>query len=743
MCAASPKKFEKNRGLVFRSMNIQKKALYTSLLIFIAAAAPTIAQTPVPLFWLADEPYYADDFSYAFNKNRQAAEGKYTIDELNDYFDLYVRFRLKVKEAKTLGYDRQQAFAEEMAGYRRQLAKPYLAQNAVTELLIKEAYERTLEEVEASHILIEIPAQAAPADTAEAYNQLVRLRESIMAGRPFGEVAAQVSDDPSAVQNKGYLGFFGAFQMVYPFESAAFSTPAGGVSLPFRTSFGYHLVKVHARRKALGSVKLAHIYFKDTNGDSTAAYAKAVDVKSRLSMGEDWTLLAARYSEELSNKDKGGELPWLAFRQLPSAFYQAAASLKPNEISSPLRAQNGWHLIKVLDRRPVPPLAEVRSMIESRISADGRTETTHRHTVDSLLKKLSARVDYDELRAAMSLVDGRLNEARWSFESDDPQVGRVLVAAPDTSLSVADFYTYLEVNQKKRHDVAPSTYAARLWEQFLMGALEDLELKRLYRTNEDYRHLFNEYYDGTLLFEIMNEKVWRMANTDTVGLRRYFSINQANYMWKQRAEILVIEGLESQLQAMVFPGIDSLFHLKSEAVSTIDQVRRAGRSMLGMGREGADSLFLFASGSQEFIQQLPASDSLKINVLKNDGAATNRNQIHWFTLSKSVLEKYFNGDDTLSLKFSSRLVERNSGDLAEQYWQRGLHFVSDGSFSRLILVRKILDEQPKRLEEIKGKVVADYQDFLEDEWVTSLQQKYPLRVNTSEWNNVRKKLNEK
>jgi len=259
---------------------MKPQRLLFALFIFIGCYGLATAQKDETLFWIDDQPHSSDEFLYAYNKNRQATASQFTEKDLEDYFKLYVNFRLKVKEAKALGYDQKPAFVQEMAGYKKQLAKPYLTQNAITEEIVKEAYSRTLEEVEASHILIELPDTASPEDTLRVYTQLTEIKDRVANGESFAPLAKQYSQDPSARQNSGYLGYFGAFQMVYPFENAAFNTPVGQVSALFRTSFGYHIVYVHSKRKALGSVRLAHIFFR-TSADTSLAYNKALEVKAK------------------------------------------------------------------------------------------------------------------------------------------------------------------------------------------------------------------------------------------------------------------------------------------------------------------------------------------------------------------------------------------------------------------------------------------------------------------------------
>jgi peptidyl-prolyl cis-trans isomerase SurA len=694
------------------------------------------------LFTIEDEAFSTEEFLYAFNKNRQATSGSFTEQELDDYFKLYVNFRLKVKEAKKLGYDKKPAFVEEMAGYKKQLAKPYLTENLINEELVREAYSRTLEEVEASHILIEIPANASPEDTLKAYNLLLDIKKRVGNGESFATLAKQYSQDPSAAQNSGYLGYFGAFQMVYPFENAAFKTAVGKVSDPFKTSFGYHIVYVNARRKALGSIKLAHIFFK-MNADSTLAHTRAAEVKAKLDRGEDWDSLVAQYSDETSNKNKGGELPWLTFRQLPTSFYTAASGLdKPGDISNPLKAQNGWHIIKLVEKKPVPPLEEVRAMIESRISGDDRSSSRNDQTVDSLISRLNVKIFVEPKRAAFSLIDGRITEGNWSYDAGGSELKKVLLSAADAQLTTEDFFRHVEINQKKGSKLTAEKYADELWNSFLLEKLEGIELQQLYATNSAYRFLYNEYFDGTLLFEVMNEKVWQLANTDTLGLNSFFLAHRDDYTWNERAEVLSIEGENKVLKSLMGSSIDTLFLLRKYAAGTSSEWE-AAKTGLAEVFNSIDTLGLSIYANEKYIQKIKTAfhdEVSRVGFIKDE---TNSSQIELLTQSKSVLEKYFNGLDTLSLKVSSTLLEKDNNLVPKDYWKAGIHFVNDGAFSKILYIRNIRQPGRKKLGEVKGKVVSDYQEFLETTWLNELKAKYSVKVNARAWKNVVKQLNEK
>ena len=191
------------------------------------------------------------------------------------------RFKLKVAEAEALGYDTIPRLKKELAGYQKTLARPYLIDSTKNESLVREAYDRTLEEIHAAHILIRLESNATPDDTLKAYNRLLDLKKRIEGGESFDAVAKSKmgSEDPTVQKNGGDLGYFTAFQMVYQFEDAAFSTPVGGISTPFRTRFGYHILKVIDRRPARGTMEAAHLMI---SARSDASEAEINNAKTKI-----------------------------------------------------------------------------------------------------------------------------------------------------------------------------------------------------------------------------------------------------------------------------------------------------------------------------------------------------------------------------------------------------------------------------------------------------------------------------
>jgi peptidyl-prolyl cis-trans isomerase SurA len=210
------------------------------------------------LLTIENKPVYVSEFLRVYNKNKEVVSQENKKD-INEYLDLFINYKLKLRQAYDLKLDTVPSYIKEFTKYKEQLIEPFLKDRNVTDNLVREAYDRMKQEVKASHILVKLDAHALPKDTLKAYNKLIEAREKILKGADFEVVAKEYSEDPSAKKNGGDLGYFTAFSMVYRFENAAYTTNIGDISMPFKTNFGYHIVKVNDKRASKGEVKVAHI----------------------------------------------------------------------------------------------------------------------------------------------------------------------------------------------------------------------------------------------------------------------------------------------------------------------------------------------------------------------------------------------------------------------------------------------------------------------------------------------------
>lgn len=492
------------------------------------------AAVPSPIFSYGDEVVYGDEFMRVFNKNKRE-ENAPTKEEIEEYLDLYVKFKLKVAEAYSRKMDTVPSFINELAGYREQLAQPYLTDKSVTDMLVKQAFDRSQQEVNASHLLINCPLDAKPADSLAAYQKIFGLRNRIEKGEDFGTIATQYSEDPSAKSNAGNLGYFTAFQMIYPFENAAFNTSIGSVSMPIRTRFGYHLVHVIDRRKSMGDVKVGHIMIKYYNEGQIDSTKKRIDaVLTKLKAGADWNKTVEEFSEDFNTNSIGGELSWFSrtTSNVPNEFKDAAYGLeKDGDFSSPFKTKFGWHIIRRVEIKSLPAYDEMKDVIRRKVERDTRSELNK----DVVVVRVKTENKFKEAKGLDSVKGNFGEELIQGKYKKKEGTGMVLFQIANKSYTDSDFYTYVLANQGKTNKTLANA-VIDLYAEFVKQSNLDYEKSILEVKYDDFKYIMQEYKDGILLFELTDNEVWSKAVADSAGLEAFYAKNQANYMWKERAD---------------------------------------------------------------------------------------------------------------------------------------------------------------------------------------------------------------
>lgn len=493
---------------------------------------------PLTLFSVNKKSVSTDEFIYLFEKNHKGKPEEHTQEKIEEYLNLYIKFKLKVEEARQRGMDTTAKFKKEFAGYKEALRKPYLPDAKLVDSLTQLSYKHLQEEVSAAHILIKLPPEALPADTLAAYTKIMDIKKRLDAGENFGTLAVTLSEDPSAKSNEGSLGYFTAFQMVYPFEAGAYSTSVGQVSNPIRTRFGYHLIKVIDRRKAMGEVEVSHLLVRTgKDRDSEKAKKQIFEIYDRLHGGMPWSDLCRQYSEDLSSKENGGKLRPFgvgAMASVPEFERTAFALTTPGEYSAPFATQYGWHIVRLEKKIPVPSYQEIEASLKSRVSRDERMQTA-KAAIQKSLRKQYAFVENQNIKTqVLTLGDSSLQQGKW--KTPVGSLGsEVLFSLAGKSVLVADFFSYVLAHQKANKQ-APSAYLSSFYENFVTAHLEQEVEEKLLQTNADYRYLSNEYYEGILLFDIMEKEVWNRASEDSLGQRAFYEANKHDYTADERAE---------------------------------------------------------------------------------------------------------------------------------------------------------------------------------------------------------------
>lgn len=502
------------------------------------------------------KPTYKSEFEAIFKKNyKKPAVEKADLEE---YIDLFVKFRLRVTEAETLGMDTSKKFINELAGYRKQLAKPYLADREMTDKLLNEAYQRMQKDVRASHILVRVKFDDKPEDTLKAYNKILEIRKRILAGEDFGTVAASKngSEDVSAATNKGDLGFFTAFQMVYPFESAVYNMNVDDISQPVRTQYGYHLIKKTGERPARGEIRTSHIMIrveeKADDAAKEAAKTKIMELYQKVKAGEDFGTLAQKFSEDKGSAVKNGELPWFGAGKMVEPFENAAFDLqKDGDVSEPFLTQYGWHIVKRLELKPIPPLKEVENSIKTKIQRDSRSQKSAASFIARLKKEYKFKdLSAKTLPAVIQAVDTTIFFSNWdTTKITNPKA--VMGQYTGGKIYVSDFARYLYRNQRKTKVESVDGFVRAQFKKFVETKLTTIEEAALEQKYPDFKLLVKEYRDGILLFELTDKMVWSKAVKDSAGLETYFKAHQSDFMWEERTDAIVFWCADMQTATLV------------------------------------------------------------------------------------------------------------------------------------------------------------------------------------------------
>lgn len=456
------------------------------------------------LVTIDDEKVSVEDFKRIYERNLDAIDNEESKD-VNKNLNLFINFKLKVKQAYELKLDTLTSYTNEINTYRKQLIAPYIQDENQLKSLVKEAYDRTRTEISASHILVMLPRNYKPKDTLLPFSKITEARNRVIAGESFKKVAVELSEDPSAKKNGGNLGYFSAFNMLYDFEDVAYKTSLGDVSQIFKTRFGYHILQKTGSRTSKGERQVAHILISDTTSNGK----KLIDeVHVKLKNGAIFKELALKYSNDSGSKRKGGVLPKFGYNRMVKPFESAAYSLDSiDQISMPFKTKYGWHIIKLIKKYPILPFEELKKEISQKVKNTGRVKLSS----SSILKRLKNEYLINITQSVKESLQN--NNFEDSLES-------IFLTINKKKITKGDFVAY----RSKRSQTPLST----LLKNFINEEILAYYKENLVHTNKEFSSTLAEYQDGLLLFELMQQKIWNISS-DSIALNTYFIAHKNSY----------------------------------------------------------------------------------------------------------------------------------------------------------------------------------------------------------------------
>ena len=625
------------------------------------------------------------DFTDVYYKNNLKSEviEKKSVDE---YLDLFVNFRMKVMEAEAQKLDTSAKFQKELAGYRKQLAKPFMSSDDITDELLQEAYQRKQKDIRASHILIRCDKHALPSDTLKAYNKAIDIRKRALKGENFGDLAVRYSEDPSAKDmkataemparkgNRGDLGYFTVFDMVYPFETGAYNTKQGEISMPVRSDFGYHIIKVESVTEAMGTIQAAHIFlqlpFDAPAEDEAAMKQKADNIYKELmeNDGKNWNEAVAKYTDDRGTVSRNGALSNFTVSRIVPEFIEVCKSLEINQIGNPVRTSYGYHIIKLLGKTGVGSFENESKGLGERIEKDMRSKKSEEVVLKQVRNEYRFKANDKNIEAFVSTIDSTILEAAYE-PSAEADMNATLFTIEGKPTKVKDFVDYIKAKQVPQKYVTPATYAYQMYEDFSNETMMDYADAHLEDRYPEFKAMVKEYKDGILIFDLMDREVWTKAVKDTLGLQQFHERNAKKYMWNDR----VLASVISVTKPESLPKVKAL------------------------------------------LEQGTPLDSLR--------SVMARDTIHFVYVRKGYYQK---GDN--------QFVDQTE-------WKEGVMNEIPSTVDQsttIVCIREVRKPEPKTLKEAKGLVTSDYQVELEQQWMEALHKKYPVKVDEKVLQKVRK-----
>lgn len=638
-----------------------------TLLLLIASSSLFAQENEADiLFQVNSTTVSANEFMWLYNKNNPDSE----LIEIDKYLELYTLLKLKVEEAKELDLHLSDAFHKELSSYRKQLAKGYLSDQNVKEALLKKSYERSTIEILAFHVLIRCAADASPADTLKAWQKAIAVKERIKLGEPFMSVARGASDDPTARDNGGNLGYFTVFQTPITFEDAVYSMKPGNLSDPVRTSDGYHIIKVQDIRPASGKVKVAHIMKATPPGSSELQLKKAkteIDsIYSLLNSGENFARLAHDFSDDKGSAPNAGELPWFGVGAMVNEFSDTSFSLLRNgDISNPFRTMYGWHIVKRLDKEAPLSYKENRTVLESKLSQSYLESLSKKSFVDGLKAEYSYNVNKKQLEWFYSIADSTFRSGNYDWYNKNIPEGFIISYA-SRKISNKEFCDYISIMGKRAFTNDSIKYINTLIDLKSYDELVVYENSQLEQKYSEFAYLMNEFFDGILLFEITDLRIWAHLKGESEGLQEY---------WESRKE-----------------------EFKTPR-STKANIYTIGTNL---GRKKSGRM------AKEIKKAIKAgSNSDQILIIGNNANKKNISMLS---------SQYAEGDNSIIDN-----VKRNVG----------IHTFTNNKGTHIVEITSITEPEIISYEEALPLIIADYQKLIEKEWYQQLREKFDVRINNS------------
>jgi peptidyl-prolyl cis-trans isomerase SurA len=495
---------------------IKKGFMKKVVLILISAAIVVAAEAkkqkdPVVMTVAGNDIPMSEFIFIAKKDNSVNLKDKKSVAE---YVKLFVNYKLKVADAIASGIDKESNFDAELAKYKEQLSESFLSDKAGEEAAMYFVYERSQSIPGFKYIAFRSKKdRILPKDTVDLYLEAKEVYDRIMKGESFESIGQSVAE-----LNRPDSLMYGVVDYVYPLqmqkviEDKVFTMEPGQILPPLRSMAGFHLLKLDRVIPNPGQVRVAHILIgfpqnNPTEEEKAATLSKADSIHNLLVDGQDFEELAKIYSTDTVTGRRGGVLKYFGLGEMVASFEKAAFALENvGDISSPVETRFGYHIIKLIDKKTDIAFEEVQSQIYESMRRSERNFDLYR-VYDEKLKERHNYVFYPEAYDELVSLANDYFPSDTSFYNRGKDYGKILFRVDTLDVMQSSFVEYM-LKSPRSNKLFSLDFMQEEYDLYVRDILMEMERNVLEVNYPEYNQLVKEYYDGMLLFEISNKRVW-------------------------------------------------------------------------------------------------------------------------------------------------------------------------------------------------------------------------------------------
>ena len=509
------------------------------LLILLLTGLLTLQGFSQTLFTYGINQVSKDEFLRAYNKNKTPVEDK--EKSLREYLDLYIKFKLKVKEAQVLRLDTLQQIQYDIKNFRGQLEEGYLNDEQTVNTLVNEVFERAQKDIHVLHFSVPVNTKMNAEDSMKAYKAMNEVRDELKEGKTnYDELVDEIKEKITSIKGTD-MGYITALSLPYEIETMVYSLKPGEVSNIYRTRTALHVFKNAEERKSAGKWKVAQILLAvppNVSGPVLKEIEKRADsLYSLLQAGADFAELAKKFSDDRLTYQNGGEVPLFGTGKYELPFEKAVFALaKDGDISKPIFTGYGFHIVKRLQQLPTPvdKLDETyMNELKEQVNQDARINIAKgKFTKDIKVKTGFKRNPLVKDAQLFKYAD---SVAATGEIKNYPINKTTIFSFAKSKVTGKDWLNFIK-DYKLNTDVYKGETNEALLDKYVSTVIIEYYRKHLEEFNNDFKYQLQEFKEGNMLFEIMERNIWSKASSDSVGLKKYYEANKLKYKWTESAD---------------------------------------------------------------------------------------------------------------------------------------------------------------------------------------------------------------